>query len=189
MQAQRNFFQSIPGVAVITACLLAIPLIAMQFTDQVNWSVGDFIVMGALLFATGSAIVVITRYTANLAYRAGFVAAIGTTFLLVWTNLAVGLIGAGPHWGNLMYAGVVAAVIIGTYLSRFTALGMERTMFAAAFACLLVAAIALLAHMDEYPGSSVIEIIGVNGFFCALYAVAGLVFRFVTISQSSDKPA
>jgi hypothetical protein len=188
MQAQRNFFQSIPGVAVITASLLAIPLIAMQFTNQVNWSVGDFVIMGILLFTTGSAFVIITRHTANLANRAAFAAAIGSTFLMIWANAAVGLIGAGPHWGNFMYAGVVATVLIGTYLSRFTAQGMERTMFATSFTLLLVAAIALMANMDEYPGSSVVEILAVNGFFCALYFVAGLLFRYVSFSQSPAKP-
>ena len=37
----------------IVVCILLIPLIAMQFTNQVNWSVGDFIVMAMLLFGTG----------------------------------------------------------------------------------------------------------------------------------------
>ena len=30
-----------------------IPLIAMQFSDQVNWWVGDFIVMAMLLYGSG----------------------------------------------------------------------------------------------------------------------------------------
>ena len=36
-----------------TGLLLLIPLIAMQFTDQVNWSLSDFAVMGVLLISTG----------------------------------------------------------------------------------------------------------------------------------------
>jgi hypothetical protein len=37
--------------------------------------------------------------------------------------------------------------------------------------------------MDEYPGSSVIEIIGVNAFFATLFVVAGLLFRYVRFEQ------
>ena len=34
--------------------LLLVPLIAMQFTEEVNWSVFDFMIMGTLLFALGA---------------------------------------------------------------------------------------------------------------------------------------
>ena len=35
------------------AGLLMIPLIAMQFTDEVNWQVGDFLIMGTVLLSLG----------------------------------------------------------------------------------------------------------------------------------------
>jgi uncharacterized membrane protein len=40
----------------IVAFILAIPLVAMQFTNEVNWKLSDFVVMGALLSITGIAI-------------------------------------------------------------------------------------------------------------------------------------
>ena len=40
-------------VALVTALLLLIPLLAMRFTDEVAWSPTDFAVAGALLFGTG----------------------------------------------------------------------------------------------------------------------------------------
>lgn len=187
MQGQLKFFQTLTGVAVLTGVVLMIPLIAMQFTPHVNWSVGDFMVMGILLFSMGSAFVLITRYASHLVYKAGALGAIGTTFLMIWANLAVGLIGAGPHWGNLMYAGVVAVVLIGTYLSRFTAKGMERTMIAAAFSLVVLAVVALAAGMADYPASSTVEILAVNGFFFTLYAVSALLFRFVALEQDKQK--
>ena len=36
-----------------SAGILLVPLVAMLFTDQVNWDVADFITMGILLFSAG----------------------------------------------------------------------------------------------------------------------------------------
>ncbi len=38
------------GIATI---VLIIPLIAMQFTTEVNWDISDFIIAGLLLYGTG----------------------------------------------------------------------------------------------------------------------------------------
>jgi hypothetical protein len=181
------FFESIPGVAVVTALLLLIPLVAMQFTGEVNWSVSDFIIMGIVIFSTGAAYVLIARFAPNFIYKAAIASAIGSTFLIIWVNLAVGLIGSGPNTGNMMYIGVVAVALFGTFLSRFTPAGMERAMFATALALVLHTVIALLMKMDEYPDSSVKEIIAVNAFFATLFSVSGLLFRFVALTHSSEK--
>ncbi len=191
MEKQQNFSTSILIVALGTALILSVPLIAQQFTAEVNWSVTDFLVMGVLIFSTGLSYVLITRYVTNIVYKAAIVMALGSTFLMIWANLAVGLIGSGPNLGNLMYLGVIAVGFIGTSLSRFTPAGMELTMNAMALAIILLAVIALSVNMQQYPGSSVVEIIGVNGFFAALFAISGLLFRFVAIMQTkaNDKSA
>ena len=180
---QKSLSQSILWVILITALLLCIPLVAMLFTDEVNWSVVDFIIMGILIFSTGFSYVLLTRLSSNIIYLAAVALAIGSTFLLIWVNLAVGLIGSGPNAANLMYIGIVAIVIIGTFLSRFTMKRMERVMFTAAIALVLFAVIQLLAKMYEYSGSSVGEIIKVNAFFATLFAVAGLLFRYKTMKD------
>lgn len=184
MKTQSSFLKSLRVVALVTALTLLIPLVAMQFTTEVDWSIGDFIIMGLLIFSTGATYVLATGLINNLAYRIAIACALGTTFLLIWVNLAVGLIGSGPHAGNLMYLGVIVIGIIGAIFSRFTAGGLERTMYAMAFSLVLIAVIALMANMQNYPGSSVTEIIGVNGFFATLFAVAGLLFRYVVHEQS-----
>lgn len=185
MEKQKSFFLSIPAVALGTVLLLAVPLVAMQFTSEVNWSVSDFIVMGSLIFGTGVLAMLVLRSAEHLAYRAGMMIMIGATFLMIWVNLAVGLIGSGPNAGNLMYAGVIAVIILGIYLSKFKAAGMERAMFATALALVVLAAIALLLNMQNYPGSSVMEIIAVNTFFATPYIVSGLLFRYVTQQQAA----
>lgn len=182
---QRSFSQAILRVAIATVLLLMIPLVAMQFTDEVKWGVADFIIIGLLLFGAGFSFVLITRHTTSFVHRAAVAAGIGTTLLMIWANLAVGLIGSGQNPGNLMYIGVVFIVILGTILSRFTARGMERAMFATAGSLVVHTAIALLANMQNYPESSVAEIICVNAFFATLFSISGLLFRFVALKPQA----
>lgn len=164
-------------VGLATIALLMVPLVAMQYTKEVDWSLSDFLIMGTLLFGTGSSYVLVTRYAINIIYKAALAVAIGTAFLMVWANLAVGLIGSGPHWGNLMYIGVLAVVVTGAFLSMFSPEGMARTMYTTALSLVSIAIIALLAGMDKYPDSSLVGIIGVNSFFGLLFALAGSLFH------------
>lgn len=180
MEKQRKLKQSVPGVALMTFAILLIPFLAMRFTNEVDWSVSDFTIMGVLLFGAGLAFVLLSNYATHLVYKVAAGLALCATFFMIWANLAVGLIGAGPNLGNLMYIGVVGIAILGAVRSRFIAKGMERAMFATAFAIVLVAVIALLTDMDTYPGSAVKEILMVNGFFASLYTLSGILFRYVS---------
>lgn len=186
MKKQGKLYRSIIIVAIVTILILMVPFAAMQFTSQVDWDLPDFIVIGALIFGTGLSFVLLTRSAPNIVYRIAVALALGTTFLMIWANLAVGLIGSGPNPGNLMYGAVPFVVVIGTILSGFKPAGMERAMYVAALALVIHTAIALLIGMQRYPGSSVTEILAVNGFFSGLYVVSGSLFRFAakgTLSQ------
>lgn len=186
MKKYRKFSQSLLGVAIVTLLLLLVPLVAMQFSDEVAWSAGDFMIAGALLFGTGAAYVVATVSASNIIYRAAMGLGLGAVLFMIWANLAVGLIGAGAHAGNLMYAGVVVVAIIGIVRSRFRARAMAEAMYAVALSLAFVAAIALLTGMDHYPGSSMKEILGVNAFLATPFVLSGLLFRFAAQEQSPD---
>lgn len=189
MDTQHTFTHSILRLAGLVALILCIPLVAMQFNQEVNWSAFDFIIMGLLLFSVGFAYLIVTRYMSNIVYKAAVAMALGSTFLMLWANLAVGLIGSGPHIGNWMYLAVLVVGLIGTILSRFQAAGMERTMYAMAFTFIVLASIALLTKMYNYPSSSVNEILGVNVLFAGLFTIAGLLFRQVALSKASKEHA
>ncbi|MGI9605951.1 MAG: hypothetical protein ACR2P0_07400 [Acidimicrobiales bacterium] len=77
-------------VALSTLPLLLVPLVAMQFTDEVEWTLGDFIVGGALLFSAGSAYALLSRERGP-GYRAAVGLAVAAALLAVWATLAVGL--------------------------------------------------------------------------------------------------
>ncbi len=79
--------------------LLLIPLIAMQFTEHVNWTLGDFLVAGVLLFSTGLILDLIIRKIKNIQYRIAISIALFIILLLVWAELAVGIFGT-PLGGN-----------------------------------------------------------------------------------------
>ena len=76
-----------------TIGLLFIPLVAMLFTNEVNWNIGDFAVMGAMLFGTGHLVTWSWQKLGTSRLRWIALGAIVLTFLLVWAELAVGLFG------------------------------------------------------------------------------------------------
>ncbi len=87
-------------IILITAgILLSIPFIAMQFTNEVDWSLGDFIIMGILLFGTGLSCELIMRKVKNVNNRIMICAAVLFVFFLIWAELAVGIFGT-PFAGS-----------------------------------------------------------------------------------------
>ena len=139
--------KNIIRIALVTAFILLLPLLAMQFTDEVVWDLADFAVAGVLLFGAGLTYELVARKGGTIAYRAAVGVAVAAALLLVWMNLAVGLIGTEDNPANLMYVGVLAVGIIGAVIARFQPHGMARALFATALAQMLVPVIALIAGM------------------------------------------
>jgi hypothetical protein len=83
--------KSIFVVALTTLFILLVPLLAMQFTQEVDWGGGDFAVAGALLFGAGMIYVVAARWAQRRAQRAAAAAAVLCALALIWAELAVGL--------------------------------------------------------------------------------------------------
>ena len=125
--------------------VLLVPLIAMQFTDEVVWDLTDFVIFGALMVGAGVAFELAARKSGNTAYKTGVGLALAAAFLLVWVNGAVGIIGNEDNDANLMFYGVLAVGLIGALMARFEPQGMARAMMATAGAQVLVFVIALVA--------------------------------------------
>ena len=156
--------------------LLLLPLVAMQFTDQVNWEVSDFALAGALIVGVAVPYELAVRKTGDGAYRAAVGVALAAAFLLVWVNGAVGIIGSETNDANLMYFGVVAVGVIGALIARFRSRGMARALLATALAQASVAAVALIAGLGS-PFTGPFEIVVLNGFFVALFVGSAALFR------------
>ena len=132
------------------AGLLMIPAIAMQLgADGVHWTAFDFVVMGTLLGSCCAAYELATRMSGNTLYRLGFAVAIALGFLLVWINLAVGIIGDEDNLANAVFAGVLLVGAIGALLGQLRAAGMARAMVATGIAQLLAGGYALVLGSME----------------------------------------
>ena len=79
---------------IASLSLLLIPLIAMQLSDQVNWAIGDFLVMGLLLLSVGFGMSFFLRRTASPQKRVAYILILLLVFLLIWAELAVGIFGS-----------------------------------------------------------------------------------------------
>jgi hypothetical protein len=177
-------------IAVWSAAALALllPLVAMQFTDEVVWNLADFAIAAVLLFGAALAYELLAKKADNIAYRAAAGVAVGTALLLVWVNLAVGIIGDEENPANLMYVAVLAVAFLGAIVARFQPNGMARALIATALAQALVAMIAGIAGMG-YPASPPPEIFGVNALFAALWLISAWLFRKAAREQAPRSAA
>lgn len=159
------------------ALLLLLPLIAMQFTAEVDWDEADFIMMGAMLAIACGTVELAMRASGNAAYRLGAIVAVGAGFLLVWINLAVGIIGSEDNVLNLVYAGVLGVAVVGSAVAAFEPAGMARALFATAAAQLIVTILALAWGWGAWEPPGAAGILALNGFFAALWLLSGALFR------------
>ncbi|WNJ19042.1 hypothetical protein [Pontibacter sp. G13] len=83
--------QSLWIILSVVGLVLLIPLIAMKFSTEVNWSFGDFLLAGGLLLGAGLAIEWALRSQKTVRNRAIWIVAILGILLLIWAELAVGL--------------------------------------------------------------------------------------------------
>ncbi len=78
-------------LVLIITLILSVPLIAMQFSPDVNWSVSDFIVAAVLLISTGLVCEMILRKVKNRFTKFTICFSIIAALMIVWVELAVGI--------------------------------------------------------------------------------------------------
>lgn len=83
--------QSIKTIFLSVLGLLLIPLVAMQFSTEVNWSFFDFIVVGTMLFSLGLTLNFIIKKIKSQKLKLALLVLTLIAFLLLWIELAVGI--------------------------------------------------------------------------------------------------
>jgi hypothetical protein len=164
---------------LITAAVLAVPLLAMVFkvgipdpgsgTDGVNWGPMDFALIGVLVLGSGLLFEYASARAGTLAHRAAVGIAVAAGLFLIWVNLAVGMIGDEGNPANLMYLFVLFVALVGAAVARFEPREASMAMFATAAAHALVAVIAIIAQLDPT--------LPADALFIAAWVASALLFR------------
>src|SRR5919109_2892900 len=103
----KTAYRSAVRVALATAFILLLPLVAMQITDEVNWGLADFVFAGALLGGTGLLLELAARKPGNIAYRAAAIAIGLAAIVLGEADDAPGLV----LFGGLLILGTVTLAV------------------------------------------------------------------------------
>jgi hypothetical protein len=161
----------------LAAALLALPFVAMQLNAEgVHWTASDFIFMGALFAIVGGLFELAVRLSPKWEYRAGFGLALLGAFLVIWVNLAVGIVGNENNPANQWFFAALLVGIVGAAIARLRPGGMSAAMLATAVALGIAFALAAMGGSDEpfVPRSR--ELRG-TAVFAALFLASAWLFR------------
>lgn len=159
------------------AALLALPAVAMRFTAEVQWTASDFLFMGLLLAIAGGVVEFAAWLSKDAFYRAGAVIGVLAGFLLIWVNLAVGILGGEGNPYNLLFALVLAAAMLGALITGFRAPGMAHAMTAAAAVQLLIGLAALTLPLGSPGPAGTYEAVLGIALFTPLWLLAAALFH------------
>ncbi|XWN36798.1 MAG: hypothetical protein ROO71_12655 [Balneola sp.] len=187
MNSDSSLKKHLVLVAMGTGALLLIPLIAMQFTTEVAWTLFDFIFAAVLLFGTGAIFTFALHKMENKSYRIGAGIALVSTLFLIWANGAVGIVGHEGEPINTLYFIIPAIGFIGAFLSRFQSKGLSYTLSAMAIVPMVIAVVALLGYLQEAPHNSATQILGINMFFSVIFALSAISFRNAVLDQNENE--
>jgi hypothetical protein len=174
---RREFKRRMVLVAVFTLFILMLPLIAMQFTNEVNWSAADFLVMGSLLMLAGLSYVFLLSLARHWSYRLAAALCALASLLLIWVNLAVGIIGATNNPLNLLFAGVILVVLVSVLNAKRSHEILAKGMYTAATLQMVIPILVLTLGdeqlaLDQQGFTSLIAC----GVLAAMFLLAGLLF-------------
>ena len=160
----------------IATALLLTPAVMMQVSDDWNWGPASFLLAGVMIFGPILAYERTARLWPNLAYRGGVATALVVSFLLIWINLAVGILGEDNPI-NFSFFLLVMASGVGAFAARLRPDCMARAMFGTAvMQGLLALAIATAPSAANEPRGAAGALV-LCGFFAAMWLVSAALFH------------
>ena len=159
------------------AALLILPLVAMQYSSEVNWTLSDFLVAGALLGTAGLVLELVTRRSDNLAYRFAATFTVAAALLLIWVNGAVGFLGDEGNPANLIFLGVILIAVVCSIMARARAGGMARALLVTAAAQVGAGIIGFAAGWASPGAQGVYEVVMGTILFAGLWLAGAFLFH------------
>ena len=160
------------------ASLILLPLVAMQFTNEVNWTGSDFVFAIIMFGSVGLALELAVR-RGSRAYTIAAGLALLVSFLSFWFTGAVGIIGNENEDSNALFLGVVAIALAGSVIALFRPAGMAVAMAVAAVAQALVPIIAAVIGDSKQSAIWAPEVIILTLVFTAMWLGSARLFRSV----------
>ena len=107
-------------------------------------------------------------------------------FLILWFEGGVGINGPPHEITEWIELGVFGIGIIGALIGRFQPKGMTLALFASAAAQASAIFIAIGFGLHSLSGSSITEIVFLNGFFTCIFICSALLFRKAGLKQPEN---
>jgi hypothetical protein len=134
MKNHKTVHRSTLAIAIAAMLFLLAQVVGTLATDEIAWGPGDFAFAGVMFAGIVLVNELAARRADTAAYKVALGVALATGVFLVWTALAVGIIGRTGDPADLMYGGVLAVGVVGAVIARFRPRGMARALLATAFA-------------------------------------------------------
>lgn len=159
----------------MAAFILVAPLVAMLFTEEVNWGPMDFLFAAFVVGGSGLLFELGIRRSTDNAYRTGIVVGLAATFFLVWSNAAVGFVGSGANTANVLYLALLAVPFISGFVTGFHARGLLGTMVLTAVVQVAITAFVFATGLVAEEERMII--LAINAIFLLLWSGAAMLFR------------
>lgn len=152
----------------LAVLFIAFNVIATQFDTGAHWGSEDVIFATVVFGVVGGLLELAAHASTSLSYRIAAAVGAGAGLLLLWVNVALGIVGSDDHPANGDYLVVLVAAIAGAVVAFGNPRLLFRAMLGAAGAHLLIGALHLRYGF---------EAAAINLFFVALWTASALLFR------------
>ncbi len=144
-----------------------------------NWDALDYMAALALVAGSTGAYWIATRSARSLWHHVAVLIAAGGALLMLWMQLAVGLIGSGAHPINEAMGLVLVVGATGALLSRFRASGLRTTLLVAAGTQMVLGAIGFILLPAEFFSDTFL----VTAFFSGLWTASAFLFHLAVLKE------
>lgn len=149
--------------------LLALPAITMQFSDTVAWGPEDFAIFAVLLGIVCLTVELAARTSNHFSYLAGVSLAAVGGLMLVFINLAVGVIGEPDNLRNLAFFAIPLLGFLGALVGHFRPMSLIRV--------LVVMTVIQISAAFLAPAEMMHVMIPFTGAFVGLWLLSAFLIR------------